>query len=1073
MPVIDERGFQELLDEKKGFASLYTPEWNLSDEKDLGVVLLKIFTHIQEEITSRLNRVPEKNFAAFLDMLGLGLTSVQQVQPAKAPVTFYLAEGTPEGVFVPAGTYVATAETEEHESLTFETENGFFATSATIKEIYSVDPKKDVILNYPDALTAEREFKIFDDEKENLQEHVLYMGHDTLFCLKGNATIKLKFTFVSGGMEDLADSTWEYWGEDEKIPERFAESIDVSTGEVTLTPEREIKEKKINGITSHWIHCRSKRVTDKTVVSKIQICGVASEEIKPDLGFYKYIPLDLTREFYPFGTQPRLLDAFYIASQEVFSKKNGTITITLKRRGDAPVPGPDEGTQLLWEYWNGVSWQPLPVNNNTIDNFRLKKINDDCEGELTFDCPKDISEFEVNGQKNYWIRVVLIKGDYGKEKLMQKEPYLFSIDDGDSESTLDQGNISEGLKNGFKDKNIIFTENIIITKKNDDEWVITDEEEKNTYYIRIADGKLKIYGKAVWSITPNFNPPLISDINIKYFLKEEINLQHCLAHNNLEYRGFTEKSRGEGDAGFKPFIPLPEKHPTIYMGFKDALKKGNISIFVSLVEKIQSVDAIRKIKWTYWSKAPDLSGGVEGMGIGTELLFENSSGGKPVTETAVVGSDSDFRYTRDIRILKRTHLEVSDNTEYLTRSGTLEFIGSSEQLKTSKFGKECCWLMGTLDRDLNEDFEPPLIRGIYPNTVWAENAETTRDEIIGSGDGEGNRSYNVVKSPIISPEIWIREMISKDEGEALSGGDIQEIKDDAGGIMETWVRWNAVDDFSDSDSRSRHCTLDNAMGEVLFGDGVAGRIPPIGKNNIKVNYKSGGGIKGNVAKGEISIIKTTVAGVDHVINHEPSEGGSDAEPLEAFLKRGPHRIKHRDRAVTEEDFERLAMTASSHIARTNCFIANNILKVIIVPTGSEDKPIPSTGLLKKVKKYLLERSSNLIPPESIEVREPSYTEVRITVDAVPEFIDQAITLEKEMSERLKEFLHPLTGGPGKNGWEFGRDIHISDVYALLKSINGVDRVEKLMLNDSSGDLAVEEYRIVCSGEHRITMKLGG
>jgi hypothetical protein len=106
------------------------------------------------------------------------------------------------------------------------------------------------------------------------------------------------------------------------------------------------------------------------------------------------------------------------------------------------------------------------------------------------------------------------------------------------------------------------------------------------------------------------------------------------------------------------------------------------------------------------------------------------------------------------------------------------------------------------------------------------------------------------------PEIWIRETLSKEDKGALTKEEIliQEIKDDTGQIIETWVRWKAVDDFFESGPRSRHCIIDQAMGEVLFGDGINGMIPPIGKDNIKTNYKSGGGVNGNVAKAEINIL---------------------------------------------------------------------------------------------------------------------------------------------------------------------------------------------------------------------------
>ncbi len=87
-------------------------------------------------------------------------------------------------------------------------------------------------------------------------------------------------------------------------------------------------------------------------------------------------------------------------------------------------------------------------------------------------------------------------------------------------------------------------------------------------------------------------------------------------------------------------------------------------------------------------------------------------------------------------------------------------------------------------------------------------------------------------------------------------------------------------------------------------------------------------------------------------------------------------------------------------------------------------------------------------------------------------MDVAIPLEREILKRLNKFLHPLTGGPEEIGWEFGRDVHISDVYALLEGIKDVDHVETLKLNDGPGDVAVGESKTVCSGEHKITMNPG-
>jgi hypothetical protein len=1026
MPKIDKRNFQNLLEEKKSIAPFYTPEWDVADEKDTGFALLKLFTHMQEEIIGRLNRVPDKNFTAFLEMLGIKLMAAQ---PARAPVTFYLSEGLQEGAFVPAGTQVGTEDSDKYKALTFETMNAFYATGAAIEEIYCVDPENDAIYRYTDDVKNNKGFAIFEKEKvpeepgsegaddtpKNKQEHVLYLGHSELFNLKNPASI----TFETGSVEYLKNFIWEYLGDDDVL-KQIESSI--TTDGLKLPIQGAIKEKEINGVKNRWIHCRAKNNYSSTVITGITIKNVSpTNSIPSDMGFYNNLPLDYNKEFWPFGKQPGLYDTFYIASKEAFSKKNSTIKITFEK-GTGKTVTPSTDILLSWEYCDGILWRSLSVTPDPgkFNNFEIPEES----GSISFDCPNDIEETEVNGEKNHWIRVRIDAGDYGKEEYV-----LVPASPGINEH---------------------------------------------------------------WNVESKFAPPCLKDIRIQYSANDSTFLQHCLAYNNLEYRDFTQESKDR--TGFKPFIPLPEKFPTIYIGFSDAFKKGNMSTFFSLDEKDYPLAGRPKIEWSYWGKAYNLFKNINrsekvtltsiaGLSKGTELLFEGTSVTETISEIAIIvdcpdqqitlKEQLDNNYTTDDRVLKKSLLEVSDNTEYLTKSDTLEFIAPPEQSRTRKFGIDSYWLMGALT-EAPQDFEAPLIRGIYPNTVWVEQVETFNDEILGSGDGEKNKSYTFFSSPVISQEIWVNEgeMIFGEEKETLSTEDLQEIKDETGKITETWVRWNEVEDFMGSSPRSRHYIMDNAMGMVQFGDGEHGLIPPIGRDNIKANYKSGGGVSGNAMENEIKVFKASIAGIDHVINNEPAEGGSDTESLEAVFERGPHLIKHRERAVSREDFERIAKASSSYIARTKCYTSGSKLGLIVIPKGDEDKPVPSTGLKKIVKKHLIERSLNIVPVGSVVIEDPYYIEVTVTVEVIPESIDLAIPLEKELLKQLKEYLHPLTGGNEKKGWEFGRGVHISDIYAILESVKGVDHVENLKLNEYTKDVDIAKFQIVCSGQHRVTMKMG-
>ena len=333
----------------------------------------------------------------------------------------------------------------------------------------------------------------------------------------------------------------------------------------------------------------------------------------------------------------------------------------------------------------------------------------------------------------------------------------------------------------------------------------------------------------------------------------------------------------------------------------------------------------------------------------------------------------------------------------------------------------------------------------------------------------GNSSYSSVKRPVISPDVWVRE------GAAVTdpGLDIQVVLDSSGKVTDAWVRWSRVDDFFGSGPRDRHYVLDGASGELIFGDGINGLIPPIGSNNIKASYKSGGGAEGNVASGEINAIKTPVAGIDHVQNYSPASGGSDTESIESVLERGPYVVKTMDRAVTMEDFERLAKASSSYVARVRCLAVGTKLNVIVIPRGLEARPMPSSGLLKIVSGYLLERSLSTISSSNLEVIAPSYKEIRVTVDVIPRSIDLAVPLESAVQKKLKEFFHPLTGGPNGKGWDFGRPIRISDIYSLLEYTDGVDHVEGLLLNDYAGDSEMGGNELACSGNHTVNIRLGG
>lgn len=118
-PNLDDRTWREIVDQAKALIPRYAPEWTDHNPSDLGVTLIELFAWITEGMTYRLNRVPEKNYIAFLNLLGI---TRDPATPASTHVTYRLVPGS-EAVELPAGHQVGTRQSETQDAIVFETDD--------------------------------------------------------------------------------------------------------------------------------------------------------------------------------------------------------------------------------------------------------------------------------------------------------------------------------------------------------------------------------------------------------------------------------------------------------------------------------------------------------------------------------------------------------------------------------------------------------------------------------------------------------------------------------------------------------------------------------------------------------------------------------------------------------------------------------------------------------------------------------------------------------------------------------------------------------------------------------------
>src|SRR6266571_2602032 len=95
IPTLDDRKFQDLLDESLARIPVHNPEWTNFNNSDPGVTLIEIFAFLTESLLYRSNQIPERNRRKFLKLLGVPL---QPASSARGMVTFNNERGPLETI---------------------------------------------------------------------------------------------------------------------------------------------------------------------------------------------------------------------------------------------------------------------------------------------------------------------------------------------------------------------------------------------------------------------------------------------------------------------------------------------------------------------------------------------------------------------------------------------------------------------------------------------------------------------------------------------------------------------------------------------------------------------------------------------------------------------------------------------------------------------------------------------------------------------------------------------------------------------------------------------------------------
>jgi predicted phage baseplate assembly protein len=429
------------------------------------------------------------------------------------------------------------------------------------------------------------------------------------------------------------------------------------------------------------------------------------------------------------------------------------------------------------------------------------------------------------------------------------------------------------------------------------------------------------------------------------------------------------------------------------------------------------------------------------------------------------------------------HCDFTDQTGGLNHDGdVVVHVPHDHAVQDEDHGRAelRCRVLGAQPNQPTYD-QSPRITALTAATVGgnasAAHAELVINERLASSSGLPGQRFSLLRRPLVADDEPLVV-------ESRVAGNAEE--------------WEEVDTFAESGPDDRHFTVDRTTGTVVLGPAVRdprdgrlqhyGHTPGRGADLYLREYRTGGGQDGNVARGALRVLKSAIPYVARVENRAAATGGTDPETVEDAKIRGSLELHQIDRAVTPEDYERLAKTAGVGIDRVICIPADAeaqaparvfvVSHARLAPDGTIDPPdlVPTDDELERVQRYLEERrvlgARFVVQPAHFQG-----VQVNALVQLLPGV--QAKDVVPASIAALNRYLNPLTGGAKGNGWPFGRPVYSGEAQLVLQRVRGVELVQELKLfavDVASGQrgraqqrIEVEPHSVVVSHEHMVAV----
>ena len=157
-PNLDDRRFQDLVDDAKRMVQRRCPEWTDHNVSDPGITLIETFAYLTDQLMYRLNRVPDRLYVKFLELIGLRMLPPTA---SRVPLTFWLSTPAQTEMTIATGARAGTIRTETEESIVFSTAHDLRIVPCTLQYVRTLAAGAEESLNCTDRLTMKTPFPAF------------------------------------------------------------------------------------------------------------------------------------------------------------------------------------------------------------------------------------------------------------------------------------------------------------------------------------------------------------------------------------------------------------------------------------------------------------------------------------------------------------------------------------------------------------------------------------------------------------------------------------------------------------------------------------------------------------------------------------------------------------------------------------------------------------------------------------------------------------------------------------------------------------------------------------------------